>query len=97
MAHRLIDAGADMVAGHHPHALQKTEIYKGKKIYYSLGNFLFTDYGSSPYSETIIVNVQVTKDQDGIDVQYINIPYLFTGVYGGNTYRPTQVADGAVS
>ncbi len=35
----LIDLGADMVIGHHPHVLQGTEIYKGKAIHYSLGNF----------------------------------------------------------
>jgi len=36
-----IDAGADMVWGHHPHVLQPIEIYKGKIIVYSLGNFIF--------------------------------------------------------
>lgn len=41
LAHRLIDAGADMIIGHHPHVVQPIEIYNGKKIYYSLGNFIF--------------------------------------------------------
>ncbi len=41
IAHVLIDAGADLVLGHHPHQLQGVEIYKGKAIAYSLGNFLF--------------------------------------------------------
>lgn len=40
-AHRLIDAGADLVLGHHPHVLQSIELYRGKYIVYSLGNFLF--------------------------------------------------------
>jgi hypothetical protein len=40
-AHRLIDAGADLVIGHHPHVLQSIELYNGKYIVYSLGNFLF--------------------------------------------------------
>jgi poly-gamma-glutamate capsule biosynthesis protein CapA/YwtB (metallophosphatase superfamily) len=35
-----IDLGADMVLGHHPHVLQPYEVYKGKPIYYSLGNFV---------------------------------------------------------
>jgi poly-gamma-glutamate synthesis protein (capsule biosynthesis protein) len=35
----LIDLGADIVIGHHPHVLQGAECYKGKMIYYSLGNF----------------------------------------------------------
>lgn len=40
-AKNLIDYGADAILGHHPHILQGIEIYKGKPIVYSLGNFLF--------------------------------------------------------
>lgn len=40
-AHRAVDAGADLVVGHHPHVLQPAEIYKGKLIAYSLGDFVF--------------------------------------------------------
>ena len=40
MGHFAIDAGADMVAGHHPHVLQPIEVYNGKPILYSLGNFV---------------------------------------------------------
>lgn len=36
-----IDAGADVVFGHHPHVVQGTELYRGKPIFYSLGNFAF--------------------------------------------------------
>lgn len=42
IAHHAVDAGADMVIGHHSHALQAVEIYKGKAILYSLGNFVFS-------------------------------------------------------
>jgi poly-gamma-glutamate capsule biosynthesis protein CapA/YwtB (metallophosphatase superfamily) len=41
MAHLAIDAGADFVVGAHPHVRQPSEIYKGKPIVYSLGNFVF--------------------------------------------------------
>jgi len=41
LAHKLIDAGADLIIGHHPHVPQGVEEYKGRKIYYSLGNFNF--------------------------------------------------------
>jgi len=41
MAHELIDAGADLVLGSHPHVVQPIEVYKNKAIFYSLGNFLF--------------------------------------------------------
>ena len=40
-AHHLIDAGADVFVAHGPHMLRKIEIYQGKPIFYSLGNFMF--------------------------------------------------------
>jgi poly-gamma-glutamate synthesis protein (capsule biosynthesis protein) len=39
-AHRMIDEGADLVVGHGPHLLRGIEVYRGKPIFYSLGNFL---------------------------------------------------------
>jgi poly-gamma-glutamate capsule biosynthesis protein CapA/YwtB (metallophosphatase superfamily) len=43
-ARACVDSGADLVLGHHPHVLQGVEIYKGKAILYSLGNFVFDQY-----------------------------------------------------
>jgi hypothetical protein len=43
LAYDIIDAGADLIIGHHPHIIQPIEIYKGKTIFYSLGNFYFSD------------------------------------------------------
>jgi poly-gamma-glutamate synthesis protein (capsule biosynthesis protein) len=40
-ARAAIEAGADLVLGHHPHVVQKMEIYNGKYIFYSLGNYIF--------------------------------------------------------
>lgn len=40
LAHACIDAGADVVWGHHPHVLQGAELYKGKPILYSMGNLI---------------------------------------------------------
>lgn len=94
LAHMMIDAGADMVYGHHPHVLQKTEEYKGKKIYYSLGNFLFIDYGSSKYPESVLVRLKVTKDENGkISTEYEDIPVLWTGKDNVNHFRPTVTKD----
>ncbi len=39
IAHRAIDAGADAILGHHPHLLKGVEFYRGRPIFYSLGNF----------------------------------------------------------
>ena len=41
IAHKAIDAGADLIIGHHPHVVEDVEQYKGKYIVYSLGNFVF--------------------------------------------------------
>ena len=41
LARALIEAGADAICGHHPHQLHPIEVYRGKPILYSLGNFLF--------------------------------------------------------
>jgi poly-gamma-glutamate capsule biosynthesis protein CapA/YwtB (metallophosphatase superfamily) len=40
-AHAMIDAGADVLVGHGPHVLRGIEIYRGKPIFYSLGNFIY--------------------------------------------------------
>jgi len=44
-AHACIDAGANAFVGHGPHVLRGIEIYKGKPIFYSLGNFIFNAEG----------------------------------------------------
>jgi poly-gamma-glutamate synthesis protein (capsule biosynthesis protein) len=41
VAHAALDAGADMIIGTHPHRLKAIEVYNGKPIFYSLGNFCF--------------------------------------------------------
>jgi Bacterial capsule synthesis protein PGA_cap len=42
LGHALIDAGADVIVGHHPHTPKGIEIYQGKPIFYSIGNFMTT-------------------------------------------------------
>lgn len=44
LAHLMIDSGADAVVGGHPHVTQNIENYKGKPIFYSLGNFIFDGF-----------------------------------------------------
>ncbi len=47
LGRRLIDSGADLILGHHPHVVQGIEVYQGKYIVYSLGNFIFGSYSDS--------------------------------------------------
>ncbi|MEX2461866.1 MAG: CapA family protein [Paenibacillaceae bacterium] len=63
LAHRFIDAGADLVIGSHPHVLQSIEAYKGKWIAYSLGNFIFTTNSVKETLETFVLNASCTKDR----------------------------------
>ena len=46
MGHKLIDAGADLVIGHGAHNLQQIERYRDHWIIYSLGNFLYNNFGN---------------------------------------------------
>ena len=58
-AHWLIDAGADLLVCHHTHTLQTVETYKGKPIYYSIGNFIF-DQNKPLNAKACMVSVEVT-------------------------------------
>jgi poly-gamma-glutamate synthesis protein (capsule biosynthesis protein) len=62
MARRYIDAGADLVVGSHPHVLQGAENYKGKWIFYSLGNFIFTTNDNPLTWDSVILNASCTKE-----------------------------------
>jgi poly-gamma-glutamate capsule biosynthesis protein CapA/YwtB (metallophosphatase superfamily) len=61
LAHKVIDAGADLILGHHPHVVQGLEIYKDKLIAYSLGNFVFDHYRRD-WGESFILQVVIAKD-----------------------------------
>lgn len=61
MAHRVIDLGADLVVGHHPHVLQGLEIYKNRLIAYSLGNYAFSSY-STIARESMILRTCLNKN-----------------------------------
>lgn len=61
LAHQLIDAGADIIVGHHPHVVQEIERYKKGIIFYSLGNFVFDQNFSKETMEGLAVKVFVSK------------------------------------
>jgi poly-gamma-glutamate synthesis protein (capsule biosynthesis protein) len=61
-AYKFIDAGADAIIGGHPHVAQDSEIYKNKKIYYSLGNFIFDQYFQKETMEGLGVELTVKPD-----------------------------------
>ena len=60
-ARRMIDAGADAVFGHHTHRLQPMDTYRGRPIFYGLGNFVWPNF-SIEGSTTAVAEVTVTPD-----------------------------------
>ena len=64
LAHSAIDHGADLVLGHHPHVLQGIEVYNGKNIVYSLGNFCFGG-NSNPSDKDTMIFQQTFTVQNG--------------------------------
>lgn len=72
LAHEMIDAGANIILGHHPHVLQGLEVYKNGIIVYSLGNFVF-DMRQRKMRESMIFSCRATKN--GI-IDYKIIPIL---------------------
>lgn len=60
LARALIDAGADVILGHHPHVVQNIEVYNNRFIFYSLGNFVFDQYFSSETQEGLAVGLEVS-------------------------------------
>lgn len=73
LAHWLIDHGADVVIGHHPHVVEEAEIYNGKPIFYSLGNFIFDQYFSTPTQEGLSVVLQASN---GVVTSIEAIPFF---------------------
>lgn len=60
--HQLVDAGADVIIGHHPHVTQEYEIYNGKPIFYSLGNFVFDQYFSAETQAGLAISLVLKSD-----------------------------------
>jgi len=94
LAHCAIDAGVDVIIGHHPHRPQAIEIYNGKPIFYSMGNFAFDWwFVRNILKEGIMAHVllndgsvskisfsPVRREDESNDVAYI-LPESDTGKY----------------
>lgn len=90
-AHNLIDKGADLIIGHHPHVLQGVEEYKGKMIVYSLGNFCFGANRSPKDKDTMIFQTTFTFCDGELQpqVKVKIIPCSISSVSERNNYQPT--------
>ncbi|MFW5862317.1 MAG: CapA family protein [Spirochaetota bacterium] len=86
LAHQLIDAGADIIIGHHPHVYQGVEIYKNKPILYSLGNFLFGSINED-VRDNIVAGFTVEKNT----VKKMVIYTIHGTNDQNNPFRPQQI------
>ncbi|MBE6709258.1 MAG: CapA family protein [Ruminococcaceae bacterium] len=90
---KLVDGGADLVIGSHPHILQPMENYNGVDIIYSLGNFCFGDW-YRPENRTIIYQMDLTIDRETMvvkdEVSKIIPCYVHTGETRNN-YQPAVI------
>lgn len=89
MARAVLDAGANLVLGHHPHVLQGIETYKGKHIVYSLGNFVFGGH-SNPADKDSMIYQEVFSRVDGKVVSNENrvLPVRISSVTTHNDFKP---------
>lgn len=72
IGHALVDAGADLIIGHHPHVVQNLELYQDKLIFYSLGNFIFDQYFSDETQEGLAFSLEITKPS----LRFRLVPYV---------------------
>ena len=72
IAHELIDYGADVVIGSHPHVTQGIDMYNGKPIFYSLGNFIFDQSNEATHS-AYFVQIDLVGDTGKCTVYPISI------------------------
>jgi poly-gamma-glutamate synthesis protein (capsule biosynthesis protein) len=99
-AHKVIDAGADVFVGHGPHQLRGIEIYRGRPIFYSLGNFammnnslddipadMYDQYGVAPGSATVPELLQARNARSYAD------PALFESVIAVSRYAGGAMAE----
>lgn len=66
-----IDSGADAVVGHHPHCYSGYELYNGKNIFYSLGNFIFDykkKYQKGHWTEGMAVILKISDNKIDFDL-----------------------------
>jgi poly-gamma-glutamate synthesis protein (capsule biosynthesis protein) len=80
LGRRAIDWGADLVLGHHPHVLQDLELYKGRLIAYSLGNFVFGSESNRTNWSIILLltfrgNILARAEAVPIDVNNYRVKY----------------------
>jgi AmmeMemoRadiSam system protein B len=63
LAGKIVDAGADIIIGHHPHVVWEIEMVKGKPVFYSLGNFIFDRQFLPETREGLTIGLTISNDK----------------------------------
>ena len=89
-AHAVLDYGADIIVGHHPHVLQGVELRDGKTICYSIGNFVFGGNAKvrAPYTAMFQFTLTFSEEGSYLGHQLNIIPALPSGNKENNNYQP---------
>ena len=85
-AERFIDAGADLIVGHHPHVVQDIELINGVPVFYSLGNYIFDQYDSVDTQEGLMLQLELTDAQPRISL----LPHTSVGTLSQPRFMDPQ-------
>lgn len=77
-AHKAIEAGADIIIGHHPHVLQGIERYRNGIIFYSLGNFAFASK-STTADVSAIIRLRLSDTQREAEILPLDVQHRRVG------------------
>ncbi|MCP4603825.1 MAG: CapA family protein [Proteobacteria bacterium] len=95
LAHAAIDAGADLVIGHHAHFWQPVEVYRNKPIVYGIGNFAFGS-GNRKADEALLVRAIIkTKRLEGLELKRLELFPLYTKNKDSDVSYQTKIMKGA--
>ena len=97
IGHKLIDAGVNIVWGHHPHVLQPIEEYNGGIIYYSTANFSFGGNHNPPDKDTVVLQQTVIETPEGEFMlgELTVIPCRVSSKTSYNDFQPTPYTVGS--
>ena len=94
LAKKIVDSGADIVMGHHTHTVQDYEYYKGKPIFYSLGNFIFNNSNVKRCNKTVMAVLTINPKGKIENINMVrgeiirNIPVAYSGAMYKELKKP---------
>jgi len=92
LTHTLVENGMDMYVGHGNHTMQGVEIYKGRPIFYNLGNFTVMRFGADDSGTGTMTSIERAEGGDEWLQQYINlVAYIATSKYQDGVLEEVRI------